>query len=80
MEREIKFKQDDAKARFERRQQAVLGPVMQNIGKALTDFAKQKGYLFIFDISKDDNGLLVAIGDDKADVTKEFIAFYNARP
>ncbi len=80
LERELKFKQDDAKARFERRQQAVLGPVMQAVGKGLTDFAKQKGYLLIFDIAKDDRGLLIAIGDDRADVTKEFIAFYNARP
>lgn len=80
LQREIKFKQDDAKARFGRRQQTLLGPVMQAIGKALNEFAKQKGYLLIFDISKDENGLLVAVGDDKADVTKEFIAYYNARP
>jgi hypothetical protein len=25
-------------------------------------------------------GLLLGIGDDKIDVTKDFIAFYNARP
>ena len=80
LSREIKFKQDDAKARFERRQQTLLAPVMQAIGKALNEYAKQKGYLLIFDIAKDENGLLVAVGDDKADVTKEFIAYYNAKP
>ena len=25
-------------------------------------------------------GLLIAIGDEKVDVTTDFIAFYNARP
>jgi Skp family chaperone for outer membrane proteins len=80
LQRDIKFKSEDAKARYERRQQAVMGPVMQDIGKALQDYAKQKGYTLIFDIAKDENGLLLAIGDEKVDVTKDFITFYNARP
>ncbi len=80
LQRDIKFKSEDAKARYERRQQAIIGPVMQDIGKALQEFAKQKGYMFIFDIAKDDQGFLVAIGDEKADVTKDFVTFYNARP
>lgn len=80
LQRDIKFKQEDAKARYERRQQSIMAPVMQDIGKAVNDFAKQKGYTLIFDIAKDDSGLLLAIGDEKIDVTKDFIAFYNARP
>jgi len=80
LQRDIKFKQEDAKARYERRQQAVIGPVMQDIGKAVNDFAKQKGYTLIFDIAKDDSGFLLAVGDEKIDVTKDFITFYNARP
>jgi Skp family chaperone for outer membrane proteins len=80
IQRDIKFKQEDAKARYERRQQAVIGPVMQDIGRAVNDYAKQKGFTVIFDIAKDDSGLLLAIGDEKIDVTKDFITFYNARP
>jgi Skp family chaperone for outer membrane proteins len=80
IQRDIKFKQEDAKARYERRQQAVIGPVMQDIGKAVNDFAKQKGYTLIFDIAKDDSGFLLAVGDEKIDITKDFITFYNARP
>jgi Skp family chaperone for outer membrane proteins len=80
IQRDIKFKQEDAKARYERRQKAVIGPVMQDIGKAVNDFAKQKGYTVIFDIAKDESGLLLAIGDEKIDITKDFITFYNARP
>lgn len=80
LQRDIKFKQEDAKARYERRQQAVMRPVMQDIGKAVTEYAKQKGYTFIIDIAKDEIGLILAIGDEKIDVTKDFITFYNSRP
>ncbi|HEY0428725.1 MAG TPA: OmpH family outer membrane protein [Pyrinomonadaceae bacterium] len=81
LDREFKFKQDDAKARFERRRQVVMGPIMSDIYKALSEFAKAKGYSMILDGSKlEEAGVLIAIGDDKIDITKDFITFYNARP
>ncbi len=81
MGREFKFKQDDAKARYESRRNIVLGPVLLDIGKAMQDFAKKNGYTLILDGAKlDESGLILAIGDDKVDVTKDFIVFYNARP
>lgn len=81
MGRELKFKEEDAKARYERRRGVVLGPISQDIGKAIQEFAKQKGYAMILDGARlIENGFILAMGDDKADVTKEFITFYNARP
>ncbi len=81
MGRQFKFKQEDAKAKYDNRRGVVLGPVLQDIGKAMQEFAKQKGYMMILDGAKlDESGLILAIGDDKVDVTKEFITFYNARP
>lgn len=80
LQRDIKFKSEDAKVRFEKRQQAVLGPVMEAIGKSLQNYAKQRGFTVIFDVSKDDKGLLLAVGDEKADVTRDFIVFFNALP
>lgn len=78
--REFKFKQEDAKARYERREQTLLGPVRLDIGNAIQEFAKQKGYSMILDASKlDGAGLLLAF-DEKFDATKEFITFYNSRP
>lgn len=79
LDREFKFKQEEAKIMLAKRQQAILGPVMQDVGRSLNDFAKQKGYSLIFDLAKDNSGLLVGLGDEKLDVTREFIAFYNAR-
>lgn len=78
--REFKFKQEDAKVRYERREPVVMGAVRQDIGKALQEFAKQKGYTIILDIAKiADAGLILAM-DDKANLTQEFIKYYNARP
>ena len=81
MERDIKFKQEDAKARYQSRYSTVVGPVMQDIMKSLQEFAKQKGYSMILDAAKlDEAGIILAVGNDSADVTKDFITFYNSRP
>ncbi|MEQ1763715.1 MAG: OmpH family outer membrane protein [Pyrinomonadaceae bacterium] len=80
LQRDIKFKSEDAKSRYEKRQQQLLGPVVQAIGVGLQEYATQKGYALIFDVAKDENGLLIAVGDQSIDVTKDFITFYNAKP
>lgn len=79
--RDIQYKQEDAKARSVTRYNAVMGPVIQDIGKAIQEYSKQKGYTIIFDASKlASSGLILAIGDTGVDVTKDFITYYNARP
>ena len=78
--REFKFKQDDTKARFERRRQVVVGPILMDIGRAMNEYAKSKGYTMLLDGAKlEEAGVLLAF-DEKSDVTKDFITFYNARP
>ena len=78
--RDYKFKEEDAKARYERRFSTVTTPLNQAIGNALNEYGKQKGYSIIFDISRDQAGLIVSIPDEKIDITKDFIAFFNAKP
>ena len=81
LEVSIKRKQEDGKIKFEKRQQQVLGPILQDILKAMDDFSKQKGYALILDAAKlEGAGLILAVDIAKVDVTKEFITFYNARP
>lgn len=80
LKRDIKFKSDNANAKLASNRQTILPPVVEAISKAINDFAKQKGYTVIFDIARDQNGLLIALGDEKANVTKEFIAYFNALP
>ena len=80
LQRNLKYKTEDAKEKYSRQQGLTIGPVMQAIGKGLEDYAKQKSYTLIFDLAKDQGGFLVAIGDQSVDVTKDFVTFYNARP
>lgn len=77
--REYKFKEEGAKAQFERRSQVLMGPIRQDIGNAIQEFTKKNGYVLIIDVSKDNTGIFLGL-DEAADVTKAFITFYNARP
>lgn len=78
--REYKFKQEDVRTRYQRRRQEIMGPILLDIGRAMQEFAKQKGYSMLLDASKlDESGALLTV-DEKIDLTKDFIAFYNARP
>ena len=80
LETQIKRKQEDAKAQYNKRYQVVVGPIYGDILKALTDFAKQKGYAVILDGAKlEESGILMGF-DEKYNITAEFITFYNARP
>ncbi len=77
--REYKFKEEGAKSSYARREQVLMGPIMQDIGNAIQEFTKKNGYVMILDVSKDNTGIIIGL-DETADVTKAFIAFYNARP
>lgn len=76
--RELDFKKKDAEASAQRRSEIVLGPIMQDIGKALQTYATSKGYTVVLDFDKLGQGILAF--DPKADITAEFIAYYNTRP
>ena len=81
LELSIKRKQEDLKARAERREPQVLNPIRKEIGTALNEYGKQKGYALILDSAKlDGAGLILAFDESKVDVTKDFITFFNARP
>lgn len=79
LEVDIKRKQEDGKTRYERREAELLNPIRQDVANALQDFGKQKGYHVILDATKISEAILV-YDIAKADVTKEFITYYNARP
>ena len=78
--REYKFKQDDLKVRYERREQVVLGPILLDIGKAMQEYQKQKAFAMLLDATKLFNAGVLLAWDDVTDVTVDFIKFYNARP
>ena len=68
-------KADALEQRSQQRQAAVLNPIYGEIRTALGDYAKQKGYSII--LGRDS---ILAVGDDKLDITKDFITYFNSRP
>lgn len=78
---EYNRKVEDYKQAVQKREAAVVGPIYQDIGKAIQDFAKQKGYTAIIDISKDQNAMILWADMASIDAaTTDFIKFYNSRP
>jgi Skp family chaperone for outer membrane proteins len=77
LQRDLKYKKEQADADVERRYKEVVGPVSTDIGKALDQFATQNGITMILDISK----LLPAVlsVNPAVDVTEAFIAEYNSK-
>jgi Skp family chaperone for outer membrane proteins len=75
LQRELKYKKEQAEADFEKRYTEVVGPISNDIGNSLIQYAAQNGLTMILDISK----LLPAVlsVNPAMDVTQEFIADYN---
>lgn len=76
LQRELQAKQQQAQAAITQAQQEKQGPVANDIGKALGDFAKEREIGLLVDIAKLGDGILFA--QPELDVTAEFIAYYNA--
>lgn len=79
LQREFEFKKKEYDARIEKRGNELLGPIQADIGKAIQDYAIQKGYTVVLDIDKlGRDGALLAM-DPKAEITKDFITYFNSK-
>jgi outer membrane protein len=74
--REITRKTEDAQSEYQKRLQALLGPVYDQIGKELDAFAKAHGITLILDVTKV-QGIVSA--DGSLDITKAFITEFNSK-
>ncbi len=80
LERDIKKKQEDAKAAYQSRFNVVVGPIQDDIIKALSDYATAKGYAVILDGARLQETQILLGFNQKANVTEDFILYYNSRP
>jgi len=80
LETTIKRKQEDGKAFYNKIYSDTMSPIMNDIFKGLNEYAKQKGYAVILDGAKLEQADILLGFDDRYDITKDFIVFYNARP
>jgi outer membrane protein len=74
--REITRKTEDAQSAYQQRMQALLGPIYDDIGKALDAFAKAHGITLILDVTKV-QGIVSA--DGSLDITKAFVTEFNSK-
>lgn len=80
MQLDYNYKKEQYKANVERRFAAIIGPIQTDIAKAIEEYGKQKGFHVIFDLSKDEKAMILWADMAAADITNDFIKFYNARP
>jgi outer membrane protein len=75
LKKDIDRKSEDAKAAYEKRLRDVLGPLQDDVFKALDAYAKENGISLIIDASQ----VPVLYGDRAIDITGNFISIYNQR-
>jgi outer membrane protein len=76
MKTEFKRKGEDAQAAYQKKLQEVLGPVYDEIGKALDAYAKAHGITLILDVTKI-QGIVSA--SESLDITRPFITEFNSK-
>jgi outer membrane protein len=74
--KEFQRKGEDAQTLYQKRLQEVLGPVYDDIGKALDAFAKAHGITLILDVTKV-QGIVSA--EASLDITRPFITEFNSK-
>ena len=70
---QLKRKQEDAQAAFQKRMGEVLDPLQQDVYNSLQTFAQARGISVIIDASR----VPLIYVADSVDITKEFVAEYN---
>jgi len=76
MKTEFKRKGEDAQAAYQKKLQDVLGPIYDDLGKALDAYAKAHGITLILDVTKI-QGILSA--SESLDITRPFITEFNSK-
>ena len=76
MKRDLTRKGEDAQSAVDKRLQEVLGPIYEDIGKALDTYAKAHGITLILDVTKV-QGIVSA--SESLDITKSFVAEFNSK-
>lgn len=77
LKREFDYKKTEAENAASKRRTELVGPISQEIGKALDEYAKKNGYNIILDPSKLSEAMLFYA--EGADSTRDFVAFFNAK-
>ena len=80
LQRDFDYKKKEYDATLEARSGQVLGPISADISKSIQDYAKLKGYAVVLDINALAQANAILALDATANITKDFITYYNAKP
>lgn len=80
LETSIKRQEEDSKKNYEKQYSDRVSPILNDIFRAMNEYAKAKGYAIILNGPKLEQDDLLMGYDDRYDVTADFITFFNARP
>lgn len=75
LKRDIDRRSEDAKAAYDKRVQEMIGPLQDDVFRALDAYAKQYGIALIIDASQ----VPIMVTAQSVDITDHFISFYNQR-
>ncbi|MGB7921924.1 MAG: OmpH family outer membrane protein [Pyrinomonadaceae bacterium] len=75
MKKELQRKAEDAQAAYNKRRDEALGPLQEDIGRALEAYAKQRGISVLIDASR----VPLIYAADALDITRAFITEYNSK-
>ncbi len=73
--KEYQRKGEDAQAAYQKRRNELLGPLQENVGRALDAYAQARGITLIIDGSR----VPIVYAAESIDITKAFIAEYNSK-
>jgi Skp family chaperone for outer membrane proteins len=73
LELQIKRKGEDAQASYQKESAAILDPLQQDIGNALTAYAQSRGVTLLIDA----NRVPILYAASSLDITRDFINEYN---
>jgi len=79
MKKDLQRKGEDAQAAYQKRLQDVLGPVYDDISKALDTYAKARGITLVLDVGREHGVQGIVSASDSLDITRPFITEFNSK-
>lgn len=76
MKKALQRQTEDAQANYQKKIREVLGPINDDIGRALDAFAKARGVTLVLDLTRTPQGMILS-ASDAMDITRAFIVEYN---
>jgi Skp family chaperone for outer membrane proteins len=79
MKKDFQRKGEDAQAAYQKRLQDVLGPVYDDISKALDTYARTHGITLVLDVGREHGVQGIVSASDSLDITRSFITEFNSK-